>query len=320
MEVKMGYKKYAYPKAVIMKVFSSFLRKIRSEHDLSQEGLRALLNDKSHSFDSLDTISISRWERGINTPSLTKQAEIAEIFGDSLFNIYRSDTDFVAECMHSIQFSVGDKNDKTTHPYYQDEQYHTECIDTEHVNFERFLKLCLMYEGNPRLLPTHQQTSSAEVLKQLTLISAFCNASQLVGHCLFCKVNSKALFEFMNNTIGILDLLNVVKQDRVNVLVVFSSFGVSAQIDNHMMSIYLNQLAMDDTIEYLSFSTCDSKLKQKLMQMKIPMFKVKPIEHQAKMIQNYSFIMSRSEVMANRNMLMLSVITTQCMQPKTIEI
>ncbi|MGR6778155.1 helix-turn-helix domain-containing protein [Moritella viscosa] len=84
----MVYKIYSYQKTVIMRVFSSFLRKIRTEHDLSQEDLRALLNERSHSFNSLDTISISRWERGINTPSLTKQSEIAEIFGDDLFNIY----------------------------------------------------------------------------------------------------------------------------------------------------------------------------------------------------------------------------------------
>ncbi|MDX2319623.1 MAG: helix-turn-helix transcriptional regulator [Moritella sp.] len=316
----MGYKKYSYPKTVIMRVFSSFLRKIRTEHNLSQEGLRALLNERSHSFDSLDTISISRWERGINTPSLTKQSEIAEVFGDDLFNIYSSDTDFVEESICSLQFSVGDKNDKAAHPYYKHEQYHIEYIPPEHDHFERFLKLSLMYEGNPRLFPTRQDTTSIDLLKQLTLMSAFCSLSQLVGHCLFCKVSSKALFEFMNSTTGVLDLLNIAQQDRANVLLVLSSFGVSPQIDNHMMSIYLNQLAMDNTIEYLSFSTCDSKLKQKLMQMKIPMFKVKPVEHQAKVIQNYSFIMSRSEVMANRNMLMLSVIPTQDMQPTTIEI
>ncbi|MFT7682936.1 MAG: transcriptional regulator with XRE-family HTH domain [Moritella dasanensis] len=317
MEVKMGYKKYSYSKTVIMRVFSEFLRKIRSEHHLSQEGLRALLNERSHSFDSLDTISISRWERGINTPSLTKQSEIAEVFGVDLFNIYSSDADFVEESVYAIQFSAGEKNDKVTHPYYNNEQYHIEFIHPGYDNFEQFLKLCLEYEGNPRLLPTHQDKISAALLTSLTLVSALCNFRQLVGHCLFCKVNTKALFEFMNNSIGILDLLASTQQHQANVLVVFSSFGVSPQIDNHMMSVYLNQLATDKTIEYLSFSTCDNKLKQKLMQMKIPMFKVKPIEKNAKIIQNYSFIMSRSEVMANRNMLMLSVIPTRDMQPTT---
>lgn len=313
----MRYKKYSYPKIVIMRVFSEFLRNIRSEHNLSQEALRALLNERSHSFDSLDTISISRWERGINTPSLTRQSEIAEVFGIDLFNIYSSDVDFVDESVYSLQFSVGEKNDKVTHPYYNNEQYHIESIHPKHVNFKQLLKLCLVYEGNPRLLPTHQDKIPVELLKSLTLVSAFCDFSQLVGHCLFCKVNTKALFEFMNNSIDILDLLNSSKQPRANVLVVFSSFGVSPQIDNHMMSVYLNQLATDKAIEYLSFSTCDSKLKQKLMQMKIPMFKVKPIEHNSKTIQNYSFIMSRSEVMANRNMLILSVISTRDMQPTT---
>jgi len=315
----MGHKKYAYQKEVIMRVFSSFLRKIRSEHQLSQEGLRALLNERSHSFDSLDTISISRWERGINTPSLTKQSEIAEVFGDDLFNIYSSDADFVEESTYFIQFPPYVKSDKTAHPYYKNEQYHTKSMLPDHVNFESMLKLCLMYEGNPRLFPTRQEITCAALLP-LNLVSAFCSLKQLVGHCLFCKVNTKALFEFMNCSIGIMELLNVAKQDRANVLVVLSSFGVSPQIDNHMMSVYLNQLATDKAIEYLSFSTCDNKLKQKLMQMKIPMFKVKPIEYQSKIIQNYSFIMSRSEVMANRNMLMLSVIPTRKIQPTNVGI
>ncbi|NQZ51508.1 MAG: helix-turn-helix transcriptional regulator [Moritella sp.] len=316
----MGYTKYSYQKTIIMRVFSSFLRKIRSEHNLSQEGLRALLNERSHSFDSLDTISISRWERGINTPSLTKQSEIAEVFGDDLFNIYSSDLDFVKESLYAIQLSGSGKNDKAAHPYYKNDQYHTKSMLPDHVNFASMLKLCLMYEGNPRLFPTHQEITSTALLKPLNLVSAFCSFSQLVGHCLFCKVNTKALFEFMNCSIGIIELLNVAKQERANVLVVLSSFGVSPAIDNHMMSVYLNQLATDKAIEYLSFSTCDSKLKQKLMQMKIPMFKVKPIEHESKIIQNYSFIMSRSEVMANRNMLMLSVIPTREMQSTNIGI
>ena len=311
----MGYKKYAYQKTVIMRVFSSFLRKIRSEHNLSQEGLRALLTERSHSFDSLDTISISRWERGINTPSLTKQSEIAEVFGEDLFNIYSADANFVEESLYAIQLSSCGKSEKATHPYYNHDQYYTKSMSPENVNFASMLELCLMYEGNPRLFPAHQDVTSTASLEQLNLVSAFCNFRQLVGHCLFCKVNTKALFEFMNCSIGILELLNVEKQEHANVLVVLSSFGVSPQIDNHMMSVYLNQLATDKAIEYLSFSTCDSKLKQKLVQMKIPMFKVKPIEHESKIVQNYSFIMSRSEVMANRNMLMLSVIPTREIQP-----
>jgi len=316
----MGHKKYSYQKTVIMRVFSSFLRKIRSEHNLSQEGLRALLNERSHSFDSLDTISISRWERGINTPSLTKQSEIAEIFDDDLFNIYSSDADFVEESAYFVQLSSCVKRDKTVHPYYKNEQYHTKSILSDHADFESMLKLCLMYEANPRLFPAGQAIASSTLLKPLNLVSAFCGLKQLVGHCLFCKVNTKALFEFMNSSIGIMELLNVMNQERANVLVVLSSFGVSPQIDNHMMSVYLNQLATDKAIEYLSFSTCDSKLKQKLMQMKIPMFKVKPIEYQSKIIQNYSFIMSRSEVMANRNMLMLSVIPTREIEPTNVGI
>jgi len=316
----MVYKIYSYQKTVIMRVFSSFLRKMRTEHDLSQEDLRALLNERSHSFNSLDTISISRWERGINTPSLTKQSEIAEIFGDDLFNIYSSNADFVEESLSFIQLSSCVKNDKVTHPYYKNEQYYTQSMQPDDANFESMLELCLMYEGNPRLFPTRQKITTTESLKPLTLVSAFCSLNQLVGHCLFCKVTTKALFEFMNSSIGILELLNIEKQDRANVLVVLSSFGVSPQIDNHMMSVYLNQLATDKTMEYLSFSTCDSKLKQKLMQMKIPMFKVKPIEHKSKIIQNYSFIMSRSEVMANRNMLMLSVIPTRKIQPTNVGI
>lgn len=308
----MAYKQNSYQKTVIMRVFSSFLRKIRTEHQLSQEGLRALLNDKSYSFENLDTISISRWERGINVPSLTKQSEIAEIFDNDLFNIYSSDETFVKESIDLIQLSSNAKNEKNLHPYYKDESYRIQFIQPGHDNFTAMLKLCLTYESNPRLFPMYQDPLNSELLKPLTFVSAFCCLSQLVGHCLFCKINTKALFEFMNNSIGIMELLSLGQreQEPENVLLVLSSFGVSWQIDNHMMSVYLNRLAVDSTIEYLSFSTCDNKLKQKLMQMKIPMFKIKPIEYQSKIIQNYSFIMSRSEVMANRNMLMLSVIPT----------
>lgn len=306
MEHAMICTPISYQSKTSAQTFSNFLKHTRTENQLSQEDLCCLLREKSCLFDALDAITISRWERGVNIPSLAKQAEIVEIFGSELFDIYRQDKSFVSEGLASINL-FDSSVERSEHPYYRNKPYRVEFIDNHHDNFLTLLQLSLVYESNPRLCLNNCQLSQPFFLG-LSLVVAFSFGEQIVGHCLFCRTHAKVALEFMNDEVDLFEVISHNSQSSPDTLMVFSSFGVTPHIENYMMSVYLNEMALCRSIKYLSFSICDESLKRKLSQFKLPIFKIRTLENNHRTIKNYSFFASRTEVMANRNFLKLSVI------------
>ncbi|MGI2147381.1 helix-turn-helix transcriptional regulator [Shewanella baltica] len=296
----------SYQNKTSAQTFSNFLRHTRTENSLSQEDLCGLLRQKSCLFDTLDSITISRWERGVNIPSLAKQSEIVEIFGSELFDIYREDKKFINEGLALINLFESNI-ERSDHPYYRNTPYRVEFIESHHHNFMALLQLSLVYESNPRLSFVSRKLSQP-FFHGLSLVVAFSLGEQIVGHSLFCRTQGKIALEFMNDEVDLFEVINHNSQALPDTLMVFSSFGVTPYIENYMMSVYLNELATSRSLKFLSFNICDESLKRKLTQFKLPIFKVRTIEGRSKPIKNYSFFCSRTEVMANRNLLKLSVI------------
>lgn len=315
MEHDMICTPISYPSKTSPQTFSNFLKQIRIENHLSQEDLCCLLREKIFLFNTLDNITISRWERGVNIPSLAKQSEVVEFFGYELFDIYCKDEKFVNNSLDLVSL-FGTNVERSEHPYYRNNSYRIEFIDSHHDNFMNLLQLALGYENNPRLLFTNNKLSQI-FLSGLSLVVAFSFGEQIVGHCLFCRTQAKVALEFMNEEVDFFEVVAHDCQSKPDTLMVFSSFGASAYIDNYMMSVYLNEMALCRTLKYLSFNICDGSLKRKLTQFKLPIFKVKTLECCHNPIKNYSFFSSRSEVMANQNLLKLSVIPSA--NPQVIE-
>lgn len=296
----------SYQNKTSAQTFSNFLKHTRTENKLSQEDLCGLLRQKGCLFDALDSITISRWERGVNIPSLAKQSEIVEIFGSELFDIYREDKKFINEGLALINLFESNL-DRSDHPYYRNKPYRVEFIESHHHNFMTLLQLSLVYESNPRLSCVSRKLTQA-FFRGLSLVVAFSFGDQIVGHSLFCRTQAKIALEFMNDEVDLFEVINHSSQSLPDTLMVFSSFGVTPHIENYMMSVYLNELAKSRSLKFLSFNICDELLKRKLTHFKLPIFKVRTLDGCHKPIKNYSFFCSRSEVMANRNLLKLSVI------------
>ncbi|MDH0448829.1 helix-turn-helix domain-containing protein [Shewanella sp. GD04112] len=296
----------SYPSKTSAQTFSNFLKHTRTENQLSQEELCCQLRQKSCLFDTLDAITISRWERGVNIPSLAKQAEIVEIFGSELFDIYREDKTFIHEGLSLINLFES-SIERSEHPYYRNKPYRVEFIDSQDDNFMTLLQLSLVYESNPRLSLTNRQLTQPFICG-LSLVVAFSFGEQIVGHSLFCRTQAKVALEFMNDEVDLFEVIGHHSQSIPDTLMVFSSFGVTPHIENYMMSVYLHKMALSRSIKYLSFSICDEALKRKLTQFKLPLFKIRTLDNYHKPLKNYSFFASRTEVMANRNLLKLSVI------------
>lgn len=65
-------------------MFAEYLQKVRGRLEMTQQQLATKLNLSSEEFSSIDAVTISRWERGVTTPSLSKQFRILRCLDTNL--------------------------------------------------------------------------------------------------------------------------------------------------------------------------------------------------------------------------------------------
>lgn len=290
-------------------VFSTFLKKIRSNNSISQEQLCLQLRQHSSLFYNLDSITVSRWERGVNIPSLTKQAKIVELYDDELTSIYSDDKQFIRESSELIM-ETDPINQKSNHPYFRNDNYQIHTIDIDDESFYLVLKMIMRYEGNPTInfeLPLEMLDRLGDL--KITIATAF--NGQIIGHCLFLTSTTKATLELVNFTTNLENIIkkNIHNESQHNTMLVLSSAGATKQVENSIMSTYINKFSEQKQLRFMCFSTSNGSLIKKLNKAKLEPFKVKNIELLQKTVQVSSYIITRSEVMANRFLLKLAVIT-----------
>ena len=298
---------YSYSKDKQSHVFSTFLKHLRQNNDLSQEQLCLHLRQHSSLFYNLDTITVSRWERGVNIPSLAKQAEIVELYDNELSSIYSRDKQFLRECssLVAIPHALGLKS---SHPYYANDEYQIQSLDIQDDSFYLVLKMILRYEGNPslKLKPPLEDFYGLTNVK-ISIATAF--NGQIVGHGLYLETSSQTVLELININSDLSDIVTSCEHKERDAMLVLSSAGATKQVENSIMSTYINQFSQRKNLRYLCFSICDEGLVKKLNTVKLEPFKVRNMEFNDRMIAIHSFLLSRSELMANRFLLQLAVIS-----------
>lgn len=80
--------------------FSQYLQEIRKHSNLTQREMLNHLFSSDPSFSKLDLTTLSRWERGITTPKLSKQLLIARIFGYDIAPLITSKSDVQNKNQH----------------------------------------------------------------------------------------------------------------------------------------------------------------------------------------------------------------------------
>ncbi|WP_198553555.1 MULTISPECIES: helix-turn-helix domain-containing protein [unclassified Shewanella] len=298
---------YSYSKDKQNHVFSTFLKHLRQNNDLSQEQLCLHLRQHSSLFYNLDTITVSRWERGVNIPSLAKQAEIVELYDNELTSIYSRDKQFLKECSNLVAIPNAPEI-KSSHPYYANDEYQIKNIDIEDDSFYLVLKMILRYEGNPSLKLKHP-LEDFFWLKNVKISIAIAFNGQIVGHGLYLETSAQNFLELVNINSDLSEIVaNCDKKDR-DAMLVLSSAGATKQVENSIMSTYINQFSQQKYLRYLCFSICDEGFIKKLNTAKLEPFKARNMEFNDRMIAIHSFLLSRSELMANRFLLKLAVIS-----------
>ncbi|WP_335921831.1 helix-turn-helix transcriptional regulator [Shewanella chilikensis] len=297
----------SYSKEKQNHVFSMFLKQLRKENDLSQEQLCIHLRQHSGLFYNLDTITVSRWERGVNIPSLAKQAEIAELYDKELMSIYSADSLFLNECSALVSIPK-DQSTRSNHPYYSNDEYVIKTIDINDNNFYLVLKMIICYEKNPILI-LMPPFDSFHWLQNLKISIATAFNGQIVGHALYLEMSSQKIFEFVNIKSDLKVLFSQLPSKTPDGMLVLSSAGATIELENSIMSSYINQFANNKELRYLCFSVCDDIFIKKLKTVKLEAFKVRNIALRDQKVSIHSFLLSRTELMANRFLLKLAVIS-----------
>ncbi|WP_220766144.1 helix-turn-helix transcriptional regulator, partial [Shewanella sp. MBTL60-112-B2] len=297
---------YCYTKDKRCHVFSTFLKNVREINLLSQEQLCLELRKHSSMFYNLDSITVSRWERGVNIPSLAKQAEIVELYDNELICIYACDQQFLQESTHLIKSNS--KQQKSIHPYYRNDEYHIQTIDVKDDSFYLVLKMILRYEGNPTLMlnPPLEEFDSLNDLK-ISVATAF--NGQIVGHSLFLTTTENVLTEIIDTSRDLRTVISSSNNNEHDAMLVFSSSGATKQVENSIMSTYLNHFSQQRKMRYLCFYTCDSNLVKTLNSAKLKTYRLTKVKCQEKVVNIRSYLLKRSELMANRFLLKLAIIT-----------
>ncbi len=284
-----------------------FLKHLRLNNDLSQEQLCMHLRQHSSLFYNLDTITVSRWERGVNIPSLAKQAEIVELYDKELTSIYSADPLFLNECRTLVSIPKS-QSTRSNHPYYSNDEYVIKTIDINDDSFYLVLKMIMRYENNPSLI-LKPPLDSFHGLQNLKISIATAFNGQIVGHGLFLETSSQNIFELVNIKSDLKALISELPNKTPDGMLVLSSAGATIELENSIMSSYINQFSNNKGLRYLCFSVCDDIFIKKLQTAKLEAFKVRNIALGDQKVSIHSFLLSRSELMANRFLLKLAVIS-----------
>lgn len=290
-------------------VFSKYLKATRLKHRLSQEQLCANLKLKSRLFFNLDIITVSRWERGVNIPSLAKQAEIVGIYAQELVDVYSQDHHFLNESLDLLTLSHLTKR-KSPQLYFCDEHdnYNIETIGVDHPRFAVILKMILHHEGNPNL-DLYYPNDQLQQLSSLKIVIATVFDNQVIGHCLYLESTSHKIMPLLNFKPVPVDCDNEPREDVADTMLVLSSNGACTSIENYLMSVYINYFANNKQLKYLCWNISDAALQKKLVSVKLLPFNIKPLSADNRNTSVCSFLISRVQVMANLFLLKLAVIS-----------
>ena len=71
-------------------MFGEIIRSFRINNGLSQTNFVDIVQKSSENFDSLDVVTLSRWEREVTTPHLSRQNELLTLIGVNIFDVWES--------------------------------------------------------------------------------------------------------------------------------------------------------------------------------------------------------------------------------------
>ncbi|OBS95503.1 transcriptional regulator [Vibrio tasmaniensis] len=158
--------------------FSKFIEKIREKQDLTQQQLVDTLIESDEKLQKLDLTTISRWERGITVPKLSKQLLIARIMGEDVGLLI----DPKEQAPKNKQNSFNILKNRTLNPYISNSE-HFECHQYNSLQDQREVCQLLTRFHHSFLDMNISMESLQQCRLYLNLYQTF--SGDFVGHFLY---------------------------------------------------------------------------------------------------------------------------------------
>ncbi|WP_070969524.1 helix-turn-helix domain-containing protein [Vibrio sonorensis] len=241
-----------------MTLFSSILKQGRSINGLTQQTLLDKLVEYSESFATLNLTTLSRWERGITTPSPKRQSLIARCLDIDEEKILKHRSD--CPSAHPIKTNAREVCERSYHqPYYDlDDILHVKVL-TESEKIEDY-KNAINHYVNKYLKAEIEMPSS---VVNSTLI--YSTSSQLIGHMIAGVVDYNDYLKCKSHNTQLKDLVQLIKpfdtmkSDREYTLVIPCSHAMDARARAHMLLYIYDTLIKNRNIRNL-VRTCTSRI------------------------------------------------------------
>ena len=178
-----------------------YLFQKRTQQELSQESLALQLQDFSPLFSELDSLTISRWERGRVSPNIRRQVALMEFFGDEP-HLLLADPNFELKQLPSMSAFLQMLAQQTNynhvmgaHPYIPQDEPNFEKLNKHSDNLLQKLRWVCNSHNN---LTRQRESWDTEFLAQLVLFSSteaiFYQIDDiLMGHSIYIRIDEDTL-------------------------------------------------------------------------------------------------------------------------------
>lgn len=183
------------------KGIDEYLFQKRTQQELSQEGLALALQQFDPLFAELDSLTISRWERGRVSPNIRRQVALMEFFGDEP-HLLLANPDFELKqlpSMSAFQQMLAQQTNYNhlmgAHPYIPQDELNFEKLNKRSDNLLQKLRWVCNAHNN---LTRQRESWDAEFLAQLVLFPSteviFYQIDDiLMGHSLYIRIDEDTL-------------------------------------------------------------------------------------------------------------------------------
>lgn len=208
-------------------MFGKIIRTFRVNNGLSQTNFVDAVQKSNSNFNSLDVVTLSRWERGVTTPHLKRQNELLDLVGVNIFDVW--------EANDSQTVLTGLTNKFNNNGYIDMDMYVQTQVTTINSNnsfflgkIKKLIDVIFEYEDNVLLsnlenLGLSRKAIIEKIINQysgeLTLVTV---NGQLIGHLL--SANYKLAADFLEQVL-------VSKEDKAHLVVTFNCTHYSSFTD-----------------------------------------------------------------------------------------
>ncbi|ABV35320.1 hypothetical protein Ssed_0709 [Shewanella sediminis HAW-EB3] len=227
-----------------------YLLKRRSQRGLSQEGLALELQSYSELFTDIDSLAISRWERGKVSPNIRRQITLMEYFADEP-HLLLSNPEFELKQLPSISAFQKMLDQQTSynhvmgaHPYISSDNISFDKINKHADNAAQMIRWITHYHSNlTRQRENWNPTFITPLVEHASTDVTFYQVDGvLIGHIILLRVSPQTLNSLLTGQLGDSELTpaHLIDSDQAA-----STYMLSAYLGGrHIAEDYLTHLLL----------------------------------------------------------------------------